>query len=55
MRQAIQSTQAAAQSKHKLDKILARLAKRKRGRTQINKIINERGDIITDITELEGL
>lgn len=30
---------------------LARLAKRKRGRTWISKIINERGDIITDITE----
>ena len=38
----------------KIDKPSARLIKNKR-ETQINKIRNERGEIITDITELQKI
>ena len=39
---------------NKIDKPLARLIKRKRERTQINKIRNEKGEITTDTTEIHG-
>ena len=35
---------------NKIDKPLARIIKQKRGRTQINKIRNEKGEVTTDIT-----
>ena len=38
-----------------MDKPLARLIKKKRERTQINKIINEKGEITTDITEIQRI
>ena len=37
---------------NKIDKTLARLIKKKRGRTQINKIRNEKGEVAKDATEL---
>ena len=37
---------------NKIDKPLSRLTKKKREKTQINKIRNEKGEIITDITEI---
>ena len=37
---------------NKIDKTLARLIKKKRGRTQINKIRNEQGELAKDATEL---
>ena len=36
----------------KIDKPLARLIKKKRERTQINKIRNEKGEVTTDTTEI---
>ena len=33
--------------------VLARLTKKKRERTQINKIRNEKGEITTDATEMQ--
>ena len=36
---------------NKIDKPLSRLIKKKRERTQINKIRNETGEITTDTTE----
>ena len=36
---------------NKTDKPLVRLSKKKRERTQINKIRNEKGEITMDITE----
>ena len=36
----------------KIDKTLTRIIKKKRDRTQINTIRNERGEITTDIKEL---
>ena len=38
---------------NKIDKPLARLIKKKRERTQINKIRNEKGEITTDTTEIQ--
>ena len=38
---------------NKIDKLLARLIKKKRERTQINQIRNEKG-VTTDITEYKG-
>lgn len=35
-----------------VDKFLAKLSKREQGKTQINKIRNERGTITTDIFEI---
>ena len=40
---------------NKIDKLLTRLIKKKRERTQINKIRNERGEIITDTTEVQRI
>ena len=40
---------------NKIDKPLARLLKKKRERTQINKIRNEKGEITTDITEIQRI
>ena len=37
---------------NKIDKPLARTTKKKRGRTQINKIRNEKGEISTNTTEI---
>ena len=37
----------------KIDKPLARLIKKKKEGTQINKIRNEKGEITTDTTEIE--
>ena len=38
---------------YKIDKHLARLIKKKRGRVEINKVRNEKGEITTDTTEIE--
>ena len=40
---------------NKIDKPLTRLIKKKRERTQINKIRNERGDMTTDTKEIQRL
>ena len=40
---------------NKIDKPLSRLIKKKRERTQINKIRNERGEITTDITDIRKI
>ena len=39
--------------KDKIDKPLARLTKKKRARTQMNKIENERGEITANTIEIE--
>ena len=40
---------------NKIDKPLARLIKKKRGRTQINKIRNGKGEITTDTAEVQRI
>ena len=40
---------------NKIDKPLARLKKKKRERTQINKIRNEKGEVTTDSTEIQSI
>ena len=40
---------------NKIDKPLARLTKKKRGKNQINKIRNENGEITTDNTEIQRI
>ena len=40
---------------NKIDKPLARLIKKKRERTQINKIRNEKGEVTTDSTEIQSI
>ena len=40
---------------NKIDNSLAKVTKKKRKRTQINKIRNERGEIITDSTEIQNI
>ena len=40
---------------NKIDKPLARMIKKKRERTQINKIRNEKGEITTDATEIQRI
>ena len=40
---------------NKVDKLLARLIKKKRERTQINKTRNEKGEITMDTTEIQGI
>ena len=40
---------------NKIDKPLARLIKKKREKTQINKIRNEKGEVTTDITEIQRI
>ena len=37
---------------HKIDRPLARLIQKKRERTKINKIINEKGDVMTNNIEI---
>ena len=41
------------EKKNKMNKHLARFIKEKKGRAYINKIQNEKGEIITDTTELQ--
>ena len=38
--------------KNKIDKLLARLIKKKREKNQINKSINEKGDVTTEKAEI---
>ena len=40
---------------NKTDKPLARLIKKKREKNQINKIRNEKGEVITDSAEIQGI
>ena len=40
---------------NKIDKPLARLIKKKRERTQINKNINEKGEVTMDATEIQSI
>ena len=40
---------------NKIDKPLARLIKKKRERTQINKIRNEKGEVTTDTTKIQRI
>ena len=40
---------------NKIDKPFARLIKKKRQRTQINKIRNEKGEVTTDTTEIQTI
>ena len=40
---------------HKIDKPLARLIKKKREKTQINRIRNEKGEATTDIAEMQKI
>ena len=40
---------------NKIDKPIARLTKKKRKRTQINKIRNEKGEITTDTAEIQRI
>ena len=39
---------------NKIDKPLARLIKKKREKTQINKIRKEKGEVTTDTTEIQS-
>ena len=39
---------------NKIDKPLARLIKKKREKTQINRIRKEKGEVATDTAEIEG-
>ena len=38
---------------NKIDKPLARLTKKRRGKTKINKMKNEKGEVTTDTTEIQ--
>ena len=40
---------------NKIDKTLARLIKKKRERTQINKIRNENGEVTMDTAEIQSI
>ena len=40
---------------NKMDKLLSKLIKKKRERTQINTIRNERGEITMDTTEIQRI
>ena len=40
---------------NKTDKPLARLIKKKREKTQINRIINEKGEVTTDTAEIQSI
>ena len=40
---------------NKIDKPLARLIKKKREKTQINRIINEKGEVTTDTAEIQRI
>ena len=48
-----ESTSWFFEKRKKIGKPLTRLIKKKRERTQINKIRNERGEITTDTTEIQ--
>ena len=39
---------------NKIDKLLARLIKKKREKTEINRIRNEKGELTTDTAEIQG-
>ena len=43
------------EKRNKIDKPLARLIKKKRKRTQINKIRNEKGEVTTDTAEIQSI
>ena len=43
------------QKKNKIDKPLARFIKKKREKTQINRIRNEKGEVATDIAEIQRI
>ena len=43
------------QKKNKIDKPLARLIRKKREKTPINRIRNEKGEIITDTAEIQRI
>ena len=43
------------EKKNKIDKPLVRLIKKKRERTQSNKIRNEKGEVTTDTTEIQRI
>ena len=43
------------QKVNKIDKPLAKLIKKKRERTQINKIRNEKGEVTTDSAEIQSI
>ena len=40
---------------NKIDKLLARLFKKKREKTQINRIKNEKGEVTTDTAEVQRI
>ena len=40
---------------NKIDKSLARLIKKKKERTQVNKIKNEKGEVTTDTAEIQSI
>ena len=40
---------------NKIDKLLARLIKKKREKTQINRIRNEKGEVTTDTAEIQRI
>ena len=40
---------------NKIDKPLARLIKKKREKTQINRIRNEKGEVTVDTTEIQSI
>ena len=46
---------AGSWKRNKIDKPLSRLIKKKKERTQINTIRNERGEITTDTTEIQRI
>ena len=43
------------EKRNKIDKPLARLIKKKREKTQINRIRNERGQVTTDTAEIQRI
>ena len=43
------------EKKNKIDKPLARLIKKKREKTQINRNRNEKGEVITDTAEIQRI
>ena len=40
---------------NKIDKLLARVIKKKRGKTQFNRIRNENGEVISDTPEIQRI
>ena len=43
------------EKRNKIDKPLARLIKKKREKTQINRTRNEKGEVTTDTTEIQRI